>query len=297
MTKTNYIFDVAKISSKFETPSKARLWQQRTICTLCIGTAYDAATVENCPSFARKISPSLELAYNLNEDLNGQTYKSGASRLYMRGFRRRYVDQVKNCLDNNLSCFHVVLVPSDSEYQISSGDLHTLDVRRLKTLLVKRLERALKVGGLEHVIILGGLDLSFNEETESSGNRWPSFWQPHWDFIVQGCSREELKRALKSAFPASRKVPRPFRIEQVKETPEDYARVISYGLKAVFFRRVSYIGIRSKTKPDQKCFRTRICPLKPKEQRELALFLDRVPVMQRLFLRGVRRHGKRLIKL
>jgi hypothetical protein len=297
LSAEKYNLDIRKHLSGFETLDEAKRWDAHILVRLCRKTEYTPKTIGRCPERESRKQPRLDLAQRLEKNLSRKNATSSASRVYMRKFRIWYVNAVATILLPQRKVWKATCVPSDASFQITPGKLHSFDMEKATERVSKRIERALKEAGLSHIRIIGGMDISLNEETPSSGDRWPSYWQIHWCLIVQGCGQKKLKLALAKAFPATDRVPRPVRIQQIKDTPADMARAISYSFKSVFFRRVSYRSPRSAARPEQLCFQTRVCPLKTQQRIELALFLDRFPVTQRLLLRNVRRHGTRLVRL
>lgn len=290
-----YCFDISRHSKGFETKKETRKWQNKNIKKLCSGSGFNWKKIHRQSLASVSHNPQLILARKLARCLKGkQRCGSGACRICMRELRRWFADQAHQCFDTAQPIYSLCLVPCDEDLQLISGNLSHLNVKKMKERHQTRVIRALKpanLKNLKNVIIVGGFDISFNQETVSSGSRWQDYWQPHWYFVFQGCSSEQLKQALLPHFCTSEKVTKPIRkSKQINNNPEDYARVFSYALKTVFNRRVSYRStkngrLETNGRP----------PLKKLQLTELLLFFDRFPVTDRLFLRGVRCHGTRLV--
>ena len=114
-------------------------------------------------------------------------------------------------------------------------------------------------------------------------NGTPAAWQPHFHLITSGYGDDELRRPLKPHYPATELVPRPMRIDQVK----DRARQLTYCCKNFFRRYVRELD------EDGEPTRNRY-PLNDAEWREVLRFLDRHSFNELTILKGVRRHGGEL---
>lgn len=165
--------------------------------------------------------------------------------------------------------------------RFAPGELHLLSERDLKQELLDTLRSA----GLDPYAVIGGPDISFNEH---SGGLWESHWQVHWHllFADMDLSDEQFKGRLRPYFPMTDTIPRPMKVETV----DDLLGAISYVYKSFFERRVSYID-----SDGHKNTRSAL-PLKAGQQRELALALSNHTFTDRLFLRGFRRRGQRLVR-
>ena len=151
----------------------------------------------------------------------------------------------------------------------------------MKDALRKQLVRA----HLRHLVVLGGIDFSFNEDSQE---RWTPHWQPHWQLAVEGCSSEEFIKALKAWYskdPKDKACPKPIYTDEIDNPIEQ----LSYLVKPFFERRVSYTDKDGKS--DAKDW-----PLKPKQLREIAVFMDRFDMTDRLFMQNVRRYGPKLVR-
>lgn len=158
------------------------------------------------------------------------------------------------------------------------GQLHTFDMERENERLRARLARS----ALANHPLFGGWDFSLNEHSEGA---WRPFWQPHLYLLMPTVEHAEGARgALKLMFPAGETAPRPVRLRVLT----DPVKAITYSYKPFFQRRVSYLD-------QDGHLDNRDLPLRPEQERELRLFLDRVGFTGRLFLRNIRRRGDRLV--
>lgn len=161
--------------------------------------------------------------------------------------------------------------------QFKEGGLYQFNLARANSALRMALQRS----PLRHHPVVGGVDFSFNEDTAATA---PPHWQPHWQLcFLSATSEAEITGALTKHFHPEGSVRRPVRSRIV----DDPVIAISYTVKSVFFRRVSYIDKVGRRN-------TRSLPLRPKQQRELALFLDGLSLSERLFFRRIRRAGDHL---
>jgi hypothetical protein len=194
----------------------------------------------------------------------------------MRGFRRWLVDAEITLLERRPGPLSVA---SLVHYSLGRypGKLNTFDLGKAKRHLARQIDRA----GLGALIAIGGFDFSYNEHADAL---WPNHWQPHAYVIFQGAEPETIKQALKPFYPVRINIPRPIRTRNVSHL----MHALSYAMKAVFWRRNSYVDHRGR--PNTKDF-----PLAPKAERELISYLDQLRPVDRLFLKSVRRHGATLM--
>lgn len=169
----------------------------------------------------------------------------------------------------------VTLVPVARS--LPAGKLHLFDPLKMKGVLSKKFA----LPGLEKAVVVGGIDISFNIHSDDA---WSPRWQPHFHLIVAGITRKELWAVLRPQFKKNEAAPRPTHAKPVTDPPE----AVSYTFKSFFCRRVSYID-------ENGTNQARNVSLKSKEMEEAALFSDTIKITDRLFLRNVRRHGKRLV--
>ncbi len=205
---------------------------------------------------------------------------SGACPICMRLFRRWYISAALKMFAESSEPL-VALSLIHPNWQRGPGELGGLDPELAKRQLAKCIVRA----GLGRLVIVGGLDFSFNIH---AGNRWEPHWQPHFYLICQGASRMAIKEALSGngrSFKASLSIPRPVMATDVKNR----MRAISYSMKSMFFRRSTYLG-------NDGAWNSRSLSLKPDQQAELTAFLDQHKPTDRMFLRNVRHHGLKLVK-
>lgn len=163
----------------------------------------------------------------------------------------------------------------------SPEKLYEIDLKAAKTLWWKGIHKV----GLTHPII-GGIDISFNEEGSSSV---PGHYQVHFTFVALGhpsskSKRDVLKRQIKAAFELEPGARRPVRVTPLR-SPVDQ---LSYIYKTLFSRRVSYTdndGTRDALDH----------PLKGAQAVEIAAWLDRFEMLDRLLLHGLRRRGHEIV--
>jgi hypothetical protein len=157
------------------------------------------------------------------------------------------------------------------------GGLQELVLPKIKDAFRKQLVR----GGLSDVTVLGGVDFSFNVD---SASRWQPHWQPHIQIVATGCSPAKFLSRIRDNYPTDGITSRPVWTSEVQNP----VSTISYLLKPYFSRRVSYTD-------DHGQANTRKCGLKPAQLREIAVFMDRHEITDRLILQNLRRYGGELI--
>ena len=210
-----------------------------------------------------------------DEEPCGQQFDPECSRTWRVNYVWRSAEAIEKCYaDTPLTM--ATLAPAAG--RIAPGELGTFSVRKHKSLLRTHLIRA----GLGHVPVIGGLDVSYNED---AAKKWGPHWQFHDHLIFIGADREQIKTSLDEYYPETKTILEPIDTEPVT----DLLGALSYCYKSAFFRRVSIIDSRGcrNTLPYKS--------IKDPHLRELASFLGSVTFSNRLFLRGFRRRGAVLV--
>src|SRR5665213_1756655 len=135
-----------------------------------------------------------------------------------------------------------------------------------------------------HTTVIGGIDFSFNVHDQ---NQLSPHWQPHFQFVIEGCTESQLKDALRRHYPKANSIPKPLKIETVRD--DDEVNVFSYLVKPFFERRISYVNHDGQAG-------TRKISLKPPELREITAFMSRYEITDRLIMQNVRRYGDKLVR-
>ncbi len=167
---------------------------------------------------------------------------------------------------------------------LPAGGLLQADTKKLKDLCRKRIGRA----GLGDRLVIGAVEWSANSDS-AAPNRVS--WLPQLHLTVTADPSKNAKEdallvreRLKTVFPKGDGVPRPVMVKPV----HDLLGWLSYGAKPYYEARVGYVGGNGRRQTKDQSPR-------PKEQREALLYMDRVPLLDRLFLRNVRRAGRRFV--
>ena len=129
--------------------------------------------------------------------------------------------------------------------------------------------------------MLGGIDLSLNDDTQK---KLDIGWQPQFYGFADVANLHSLSTVLRGTYSPTKRAPRPVQIKECDAS----ARAISYGFKTEFVRRIAY---RTKVGPPEnrrKCWHTRKVSLRPVEHVRAMLWLHRIGLAGRLFLRGIR---------
>jgi hypothetical protein len=143
---------------------------------------------------------------------------------------------------------------------------------------IKRLRKRIGRSKLHGRVVLGGLDVSLNVENNKIVG-----WQFHPYLIVEGKNDAGLQQAVKDAFPPEPTALAPYDFEEVK----DYVEVATYAYKALFERRLGYVGNNGNHQIKDH-------PLKGADLRKLVPFVGQYQTGARLLLAGVKRNGQRL---
>jgi hypothetical protein len=138
-----------------------------------------------------------------------------------------------------------------------------------------------KIGRAGIPILIGAIDLSFNEVKGKSRKRWSR----HVHGVIPERAAEDKLKVLKQKFPKCRDVRKPVRIAPWDGDPT----ALRYLVKPPTKRRISVMGTRfDKTSGEhRKCRDTDNQPLRWRDRLELLLHLDDIGVAGRLVLKGV----------
>ena len=129
--------------------------------------------------------------------------------------------------------------------------------------------------------MVGGIDLSLNDDTQK---KLDIGWQPQFYGFADVANLHSLSMVLRDTYSPTKRAPRPV---QIKEC-DGSARAISYGFKNEFVRRIAYRTIVGPPENRRKCWHTRKVSLRPTEHVRALLWLHRIGLAGRLFLRGIR---------
>jgi hypothetical protein len=97
--------------------------------------------------------------------------------------------------------------------------------------------------------------------------------------------QENLQEENEADLPKDKACPKPIFTDEIDNPIEQ----LSYLMKPFFSRRVTYKNRKGKSA-------TRDCKLKSAQQLEIAVFMDRWAMTDRLFMQNVRRYGGKLVR-
>lgn len=200
---------------------------------------------------------------------------SGACICCMRFLRRWFGPATMSAVKLEVITFVTII---DEIFCYAPNELCKFD----PDLAKDRLSRKLLDSGLDKMIIIGGIDFSFNTDGEG---RWPDHWCPHFALLILGATPEEVTAALDPHFESSVRVPRPVKAKKVN----DLLRLTTYLVKSTYSRRSSYLAKNGR-------YNTRDLPLKASQEHEITLFLDQFQPVDRLFLQNIRIRNAKLVK-
>lgn len=264
--------DPAKRLERFETPQQV-VERQRLL----------TAALERCGEEGERLGRQLRRCGSRRND--GLRCLSAADPKCLRDMRRWATDQACRLQrEERRRAGHrgttVTVIPIGLRAEL--GRLDEIDVRKVRQACWRALHR-MEIG----LPVYGGIDISFNEDARTGE---PGHYQVHLAFAILGHANSkeahaDLKRRIEKAFDLEPTVARPVRMDPIR----DPMRQLSYLYKATFFRRVSIIGRGGRAD-------TKLYPLKPQHLAEIALWLERGSMTDRLVLYGLRRRGTRIIR-
>ncbi len=205
---------------------------------------------------------SLRLSRRLKNCSAGDPCGSGACPLCLREFRLGLLDGFDADLNWYRFLSRVSVVPKGG--RVGEGELEDFDLDRWVATVSKSLVRK----GPDNSCAFFGVDASLNV-----GKELEPYWQMHLYGVAAKLEGEDFD--WRGVFPLDKRDDRPLKRGDVGPTYKDRQKVVSYTLKAQFFRRSSYIASNGR-------WNTRSFNLKSYQLVELLLFLDRYPIRTRL---------------
>lgn len=229
----------------------------------------------------RACSKSVQLAKRLKACSSSSECRSGACPVCVRKFRKTLLREGRRVLRRK-KVVRVSWVPPGGI--ISFGELSSIDLARFAAKMLRALQRSLP----PMTVAIGGIDISLNVNENRD-----AAWQIHGYALVTlpaigGRTSSDLRKALRRGLSLCDVAARPLHVSEVRSG--DFDRVLSYAIKADFYRRSSYAYIRRETGRSSRNTRPQALPADAAVQ--LALWLDRFPLGARLLLVGLRRYGQ-----
>ena len=216
-----------------------------------------------------------ELAQNLARCKKRRRCTSGACPECGRAFQRFFVSEVGKLAASKSEDLVSVSI-AFLEHRTLEDHLNSLQTMGMKRSLSAAIKNA---DGLAWLV--GGIDLSLNDDTQK---KLGTAWQPQFYGFSQVTSREALSKSLRDKYSPTKKAPRPVQIKDC----DGSTKVISYGLKTEFVRRIAYRGQAGPPENRRKFWTTRKVSLRPPEHVRAMLWMHKIGLAGRLFLRGVR---------
>ena len=187
-----------------------------------------------------------------------------------REFRCQYVPLICNfasAMKHNYNLYAVTL--------LEPLDFHStkhIDVHKLKNTLFQRIKRLFG----HNVIVIGGLDIAYNVDSES---KWKPFFHPHWHLLfITKLDRAVVRENLKKYYVQTDIIKRPVRTVRVRSL----RKCVSYMFSPYFTKRVRFLNTQSKVRNpfyDSKEYR-----LNKKEIQKLASRIKNYNIKDMLFL-------------
>jgi hypothetical protein len=218
---------------------------------------------------------ALALADRLESCAPGERCRSGGCPECGGAFRNWFVDaglEVQRDVGGGTSVLSIV-PPNE---QVPIGELDGAAIHAAGATIAKTLK------SLSLTTALVTIDASANESREGE-------FDPHWQLqgwvSVPKVQVDRIRRDdIREAFPASKTVPRPVKVQVWDGDPA----ALAYGMKTDFVRRVSYLKPADPVRGRGECRNTRDRDLRVHQLVELLLALDSAGFRARLHLLGAR---------
>jgi hypothetical protein len=225
--------------------------------------------------FARQFPEAKNLAKILVRCKRRRRCMNGACPECTRAFQRWFVAQVVDLAGNtdsdDLHSASIIF----SNHRTQEDRLTGLDSTNMKRSISETVKNA---DGLAWMA--GGIDLSLNDETQKNHS---IAWQPQL-YAVAHANVESLSKVLRGKYRADQSARRPVQIKRCDGT----ANAISYAFKTDFVRRIAFRAEVGPPDHRRKCWHTRKVSLRPSEHVQAMLWMHKIGLAGRLFLRGVR---------
>ncbi len=232
--------------------------------------------IKRLKRFSPQFPEAAKLAKILARCKRRRRCMSGACPECGRAFQRWFVAEVKDLASNKSLLTFTALSIAFPHHRTAEDKLDTLNTTKMK----RDLTETIKDSDLVHWMA-GGIDVSLNDDTQRNV---PIRWQGQLYGFTEVSNREQFSKLLRDTFKKTRKVKRPIQTEEC----DGSSRAISYGYKNDFVRRIGYRGQAGPPGNRRTCWTTRKVSLRPTEHVRAMLWLHKVGIAGRLFLRGVR---------
>jgi hypothetical protein len=225
--------------------------------------------------FARQFSEAKALAKLLARCKPGQRCMSGACQECGRAFQRYFVSELKTLADNtdgeDLHSVSIIFQKSRTPDD-HLGDFDTIGMKRSMSETIKHTD--------DLAWMAGGIDLSLNDGTQKNEG---IAWRPQL-YAIAETDASSLSKTLRARFSSTKTTRRPVQIKECDGTEA----AISYAFKTDFVRRIAYQKEVGPPDRRRKCWHTRKVSLRAGEHVQAMLWMHKIGLAGRLFLRGVR---------
>ncbi len=233
--------------------------------------------VKRLRRFEVEIPEARPLADHLASCKKRRRCMSGACPECGRAFQRWLVGQLAKLASDKTSLGQLDAVSiAFPHHRIPQDQLTHLDTTRIKRSLS---ETTKNVAGLAW--LAGGIDLSLNDDTQKDRGIG---WQPQFYGFADIADVTMLSKVLRDTYRPSKTAPRPVQIKAW----DGSSKASSYAFKPEFVRRIAYEGQAGPPENRRECWRTRKVSLRPAEHVQAMLWMHRVGIAGRLFLKGLR---------
>jgi hypothetical protein len=223
--------------------------------------------------FSERFPGAAELASIMTDSKHGDRCRSGACPECGRAFQRFLVLQFEK-LANDADLTRISLAfPKHRTPYDHLLDLDTTSMRRSLSEAIKDIKAV-------HWIA-GGIDLSLNDD-EQKGQGLA--WQPQFYGFAKVSEIAPMSKALRDSYRPTEVVPRPVHVKPWDGSEDAF----SYSWKSEFYRRIAYQREVGPPGNRRICWHTRKISLRPPEHVQAMLWMHKIGLAGRLFLKGVR---------
>ena len=231
--------------------------------------------VKRLRRFARQFPEAKKLANVLARCKRRRRCMSGACPECGRAFQRWFVSQVGelagNANPNHLNSISIVFL----NHRTAEDQLTGLDTGGMKRSMSETIKNADDLAW-----IAGGIDLSLNDDVQKKQG---IAWQPQL-YAIAEADVSGLSKVLRERFSPTQSARRPVQIKAC----DGSETAVSYAFKTDFVRRIAYRTEVGPPENRRKCWRTRKVSLRAGEHVQAMLWMHKIGLAGRLFLRGVR---------
>jgi len=233
------------------------------------------SSIKRLRHFASQFPETKALAKTLARCKPRRRCMSGSCPECRRAFQRWFVAQVVDLAGNadpdDLNSASIIF----EKHRTAGDQLNTLAITGMKRSISEIIKNTDDLGWMA-----GGIDLSLNDDTQKNQG---IFWQPQL-YAICCADVSNLSKVLRERFKSTEATHRPVQIKSCDGTKA----AVSYAFKTEFVRRIAYWGKSASSQNPRESWHTRKVSLRAVEHVQAMLWMHKIGLAGRLFLRGVR---------